>query len=111
MIKRESNHGKPSRAVVAGLTFGALIAVPALWLTYAYPPYACYLFPVPLCLAGETGGIGIVSITLACLQFPAYGAALAFSSKVSLLALAVVVLVIAHLHVLPLVLFGDVGHM
>ena len=73
-------------AIVIGLLVGALLALPALFIAAVSGGggHGCYiearaLFPVSMLLTLLEGRIGIFSIAVALLQFPAYGALLGWS--------------------------------
>lgn len=82
----EANLRYPVLAVVAGIAFGTLIALPALLAAImsagaGHGDYgaARMLFPVPMLLTLIEGSIGPLSLSVALIQFPLYGALLGWS--------------------------------
>ena len=86
-----ASHPKPNlrypvRAVVAGIAVGTLIELPALFVAVmsagaGHGDYvaARMLFPVSMLLTLIEGSIGPISLSVALIQFPLYGALLGWS--------------------------------
>ena len=77
-----------TRAVLIGFGLGAVVAVPAIFLALmsagaGHGDYvlARALFPAPMLLTLVEGSIGQLAMTVGLLQFPAYGALLAWASS------------------------------
>ena len=76
-----------TRAVLIGFGLGALVALPAIFLALmsagaGHGDYvlARALFPAPMLLTLVEGSIGQLAMTVGLLQFPAYGALLAWAN-------------------------------
>ena len=100
----ENDDASDRKTAVALAAFVGLVATyPAVGIAVAYRS-APYIFPVAALVGGLIGSIGNVTNLLVLIQFPAYGAILAYYATVSFKKFAVTVMLIGNLHLIAFIL-------